>query len=707
MKCIILCRERINGIEEVAKKNSCAEITVGTRTVLAKLLDGLIAIGVNKAFVVCQSTDGGIDRTIGRYEYLDKISVEVAKLPRQIFYDCQGDWLVCDAWACANADIADLFKRTPDNTALETKDGHFIMARLSEGNVKQHDFTDEDSLFSQILERCGKYDKKNAKHTILSSVADILNYQAEILYKNVNSVTSLTDCNFNGATIIPPAFIGKNVVIGSGVVVGQGSVIGDNARICDNASVIGSFVGDNAVVGRCCSVNKAYICSNAVLMNRVRLSAYSVVSDGTCVKSNTIVGESSVISPVSERFKGCAFERFGKPLEFDDDGICSLYDGSSDVLNYCRLGKAIGSAIDIGKSIVVGAGNNIGCDMLTKALCSGACSCGVNVLDIGVSTLPQLGHAVGRTGSEIGVYIGVDANGDVRLIQSYGLPLITRLEETIVENYEKMRFRTAALCDHGKSVYADSEKSAYFGMLSSILPKSLKGNCVSVRTNDRTAAELCDKLFCPANDTGAQSLVFQLSSDLTTLNAYSEETGNVRWEQLCLLGCKIMFENNRPVVLPYSIPVSVERLAARLQGTVYRYCTVNVDTSDFAARNAVCQAQGNFAADALLLAVMICRYLNDRQIRLKAALDDIEPVCCTQRFLSGLSQEAFCLENAQAVGCEGVRVSDENTTAFVRPSKNRRSVMIYAESTSSEFASAFCDKLSERIRKLGNIGKDR
>lgn len=703
---MILCPQHIGGLEAITKDTPAAAINLCGKTLLARLLDKFIALGVTKAFVVSEQTDKSIDRLVKNYEHRDKITVEVAQTAQPLMYDIANEYLICDVVACTNADIAELSNDLAVNTALTDENGSLVMVKLGKDHIKQFALSDVTSLFTQVADCCKQFGKKTVKVKIPANIGDLLNCQAEILDKDAGGVTSLTDSNFNGVTVIPPAYIGKNVVIKSGAVVGQGTVIGDNARIGSNASVLGSFVGDGAIVGKNCSLNKAYVCQNAVLMNRVRLSAGAAVKGSVCVKSNTLVGENFTVSPDDEHFRHSAFDRGEKPLELDDDGICSLYDGTTDVSSYTRLGKALGTSVDIGKSVVVGVGLEINTDVLVKALSCGVCSCGVNVLDIGECTLPQLGYAVARTGSQLGVYVGVDANGDIRLVQQGGLPLVTRLEETIVTAYEQNRFRSAALSDYGEIASAESEKNAYFAMLDSILPASLKGLCVNVRTNDRYAAQLCEKLFCPANDLDGERIVFQLSSDLTTLNAYSDETGNVRWEQLCLLCCKIMFESGKPVSLPYSIPMSAERLAQRLQGTVYRYCTVNVDESDVNARETACQPLGSFLRDALLLAVMICRYLNDKQISLKTALDDIEPVCCTQRYLCGCAEKPFALENAQVVGCEGVRVSDEHTTAFVRPSKNRRSLMIYAESTSSEFASSFCDELSEKLRNHAVLDND-
>ena len=230
----------------------------------------------------------------------------------------------------------------------------------------------------------------------------------------------------------------------------------------------------------------------------------------------------------------------------------------------------------------------------------------------------------------------------------------------------------------------------------------MKGVNASVRTNDLSAAKICDSIITPANDLNGERVIFQLSNDLTAVNAYCESTGNIRWEQLCLLGGAIMFGENKAVSLPYSVPAAAERLAEHMQGSAFRYCTVSACEKDVKAREIACQPQASFVRDALLLTVMICRYLNNKQISFKEAIADIEQVCCVQRFINISSNGALTLENAQAVGDEGVILSDMNTSAFVRPSKNRKSLMIYAESTSTEFAGAFCDSIIAKLRKLSD-----
>ena len=697
---IILCRTNIRGFEAIAGKTVPAMLEMCGETFLERILNRFIAAGISKVYILSKNCEDSVRMEIARFRYKDRIELNYVCGKDRFDPDDQNDYIVCDAVACADIDINSyigLNAAKEESNVFCDQNGSFVMTILHKNNVKKFDFTNAESVLSHYYGNI--YRDTTAAKTVhcICGAADFLACQAKLLDKS-GGVTKHTDSNFNGVTFISPVYVGKNVSIGSGAVIGPHTVVSDNVRIGDGSVVNGSFVGRNAVIGKNCSVDGAYLCPDSSLMSRVRVPQAAVIKDGICVRPNTNIAENVILDT---RYAD-SFARCKKPLIFDDDGICSLFDGSADVSEYVRLGKAVGSSLDMGDRVVVGRSSDVKMDILMDAVCCGLRSAGVDAYCLGECLLPHLSFAVTNTDSKIGIFIGVDPNGDVRLVQTGGLPLVTRLEKEICYNFDRRSFRCTCLSDVGNTIDAAAEKYAYEHYLESVIPKSLKDICVNVRTNDPIAAHLADQLFHHSNDCKGKRIVFQLSSDITSANAYSEETGIVRWEQLCLLGCRILFDEKKPVSLPYSIPFAAEKLAKRFQGTLHRYNCIRIDESDTAARAAAALPEGTFVRDALMLCVIICRYMNDKQISLKQAIDDIEPVCCTQRYTIADAQAVLDLENAQAVGSEGYEVRDRNTIAYIRPGKNDDTLMIYAESAKIEFASAFCDDLIEKLRRYAD-----
>ena len=697
MKGIVLCRENIGGCENAAAGTPACLLRLCGRTLLERTLDRLIAAGISEAFIVREKPCSRTALAIKRYGSSDRILLRKAK---ELCSEKQSEFYVFDAVACADIDLASLLgEKAPEaGTALTDSKGNIVAARLAVNDIKSIGLTDEKDLFCAFEQALNCTEKKPSDLKTISTVSDIILYQAQILDKQ-GGLSSLTDSNFNGVTVIEPVCIGKNVTIQPGAVIGKGSVIDDDAWIGQGAQVIGSYVGTGAVIGRNSRMNGAYASDGSVLMNRSSLSGGAVLCSGVCLKPNSAVVGSKLVSPENKGFGEITFLRDKKQLTFDDDGICSLSCGTVDISALIRLGKAAASALSLGKTIAVGFSPEKNMSLLADALICGIRSAGNDVFALGECTLPQLGFAVGSTGSELGIFVGVDSNGDVRLVSESGLPVASRLEEDISLRFEQRLFRSVSASDLGRLFPAQSEKASYERCLASQLPKSFKGLNACVRTGDHIAAEMCDRLFHAANDVCGERVIFRLSADGTSMNAYCGSTGNVRWEQLCLLCCKIKFEQNAPVSLPYSLPLCAEQLASRFQGNISRYYTVNAGENDAKARETACLPNGSFVRDALLACVMICSYLLENRIGLGRALADIGELCFTQRCLNGCAEQVFAVENAQAVGAEGVKISDEHTSAFVRPSKDRRSLIIFAESTKTEFASAFCDELTEKLRR--------
>ena len=680
------------------------------KTLMERCVQRLIAAGIEKAFVVSDSRE--VSEAVQYYENSDKISLKclctVVTEPSS-----DGLWLVCDACSCYDLDIRSALKEIPKDklrgTAFRASaDNELVMCIIDDSNVKLIDFTSSNNV-SKALSRCLTSEViADVELPRIGSASDIIACQERMLYKIPGLVTKLTDSNFNGVTLIPPVYIGRNVAISPGAIIEKGSVIADDARVCEGARVSGSYVGEYAVVGKNCTLNKTFLARDSVLMNRVRAASGCVIGYKTGVKANTTLVENTFVCAENDRSANI-FSRGMKHLEFDDDGICSLSEASADVTAYVELGKAVGTALPLGSTVIVGCGSFKSSQTLCDAVCCGVVSTGANAIDIGECSLSQLAFAMGSSSAQIGIYTALDKNGDVRLIQQGGLPLLTSLERCICRCFDNKSFRSAATACMGDHLHSQESLIEYYNYLSQLLPASLYGINACVRTSDSVTAMLCDKLFKPANDIDGERIVFQLSSDLSSVCAFSPLTGNVHWERLCLLGCKILFEANKPVCVPYSLPSSVDELAAKYQGTLMRYCTVNVDDTDTKARETAALPYNFFVRDGLLLSVMICRYLNEQRITLKQALEDIKPLFTTQRYICSHKRsfvELQKLENSVAVGSEGFEVSDERSRAFIRPSKNKQAVMIFAESVNSEFAVEFCDNLIERIRNYELFGHE-
>jgi len=698
---IILCPKAEKSLEIIAGSGSAALIDLCGRTALERTLDNLIAAGLNKAYVLYEKHDKILQNTIKRYDNADKIIVELAGA--DMFNE--DTLLICDALSCSDSSVVELIKQAGQNTCVTDKSGEFVFAKIGGNRVKQLHLTDEQDVLLSVPERLKVLDQIKSSIEPPCDVKGFLACQAKMLCGKESVYTAQTNSNFIGATIIPPVFIGKNVTINSGAVVGCGSVISDGARIGKGSRIIGAYIGKCAVVGKNCSIENSFVSTGSHIMNRVWVADGAVIRAGSCIKSNSHISENSVVSAYDRSDSDVCFLKEQKPLDFDDDGICSLFDGTTDVSSYSRLGKAVGTVLSLNERVVCGHSAVENSEVLTQAFICGVRSAGIDVLDLSVCTIGQLGYAVQRTDSRIGVFIGVDANCDIRFVDRCGLPITAKLEEDIAHCFDSQIFRSAAVCEFGACISAESEKYAYCRRLSEIMPKRLRGINVSVRTNDIIAAAICDRVFSPANDLNGENIIFQLSNDLTAANAYCESTGNVRWEHLCLLGCKIMFAKNIPVSLPYSIPSAAEKMAQHLQGRVYRYCTVSAGEKDASSREIACEPDAGFVRDALLLTALICRYLNEERISLKKALADVDRVCCLQRYINISSECVSKLENTTAVGDEGVFVCDRNTRVFVRPSKNKNSLMAFAESTKTEFAAAFCDTIFEKLRKINDLHK--
>ena len=100
---------------------------------------------------------------------------------------------------------------------------------------------------------------------------------------------------------------------------------------------------------------------------------------------------------------------------------------------------------------------------------------------------------------------------------------------------------------------------------------------------------------------------------------------------------------------------------------------------------------------------MICEYLSRKGLSLYEAVEDMPEFYSAQRFAvtGGSADEVY-----RALGCrregsdEGIVVCHGSTRAMVRPLRHSKGIMIFTESVKAEIASALCDEIIEKLKKL-------
>lgn len=524
--------------------------------------------------------------------------------------------------------------------------------------------------------------------------------------QNDGGIYTDTLSNFSGVSIIPPVYIGRNVVIESGSVIEPGSVIDDGAYIEKRTRICGAYIGRGAYISSRCELMSCVICPGARLMRSACCGENSVVGERSCIGEGARILDGVKIWAGKDVAHGSVVGEnvrigMGKPAFIDDDcsyGFDSCITLPSDT---ARFGMAVGTAMDIGDVAVAGWSGGPSAEALCSSFIAGLLSSGITVFDLGECTAQQVMFAVNRLTAKLGCFAAADYSEKIKLMERGGIPLKRKTEHKIEEAFNRYDFRQLSYHSYGRRLDMRGVPVLYEMFLRDMLPAKFRGVNAEIRISDAKTARISEELFHSRNDIDGERIIFHLSPDGCSCSAYNDKTGYVFHERLVLLAMKIAYENKIPVSIPYSFPMGADSLAEEENGRLYRYYNCSDSDEDEEARKVAKRPDNFFVRDGLVLAVMILSYLSDKGITLSEAVNGIPRFYTTQRFVSVNCNPSRLIKEftlAKSGGSEGVVYQGDESRAVIRPLKSGSGIMIFAESFKSETACSLCDEIQQKIK---------
>ena len=596
---------------------------------------------------------------------------------------------------------------------------------ISKNIFEDYLFDEEQDFISDILPQIISHGgviayKENGYWQKILSPDDFLKCQIDMLNCKTgipidakiinNSIYSDTESNFNSVSVLPPVYIGKNVTIQSGAVIGPNAVIDDNALVNSKAQIANSYIGQNAIIKSMSWIESAMICNNAVISSSAYCGENSVIGEKAHIGENAKISEGIKIWPEKKVEKNSVVRTHVKTglkklLSIDDECECDFSSENNVPTSFTELGMSVGTALNKGDIVIVGHSDTQSSETLSDCMISGLLSTGIKVYDMGVCTNQQIMFATCQNSCKIGCYTSADYSVKIKLMDSCGLPITHNLELAIEKAFNNKAFRTLQCHDYGIRYNFSGSSELYTDYLNCLLPRKLSGINADIRCSSIQTAKISDKIIYPKNDINGEHIVFHVSADGSSCSAYTDKTNYVFHEALLLLAIKICCKKNIAVSVPYSFPVEAEIISEQEGGKLYRYYNCSDDDSDNIARDTAKNPDNLFVRDGLMLACVICDYLSEKKITLYEAIKELPSFATVQRYVSISDSPTKILKKfaVNKVGYnEGIVYEKENSRAIIRPLKNRKGLMIFAESSKSEQASAICDEIQEKLKKYEN-----
>ncbi len=281
----------------------------------------------------------------------------------------------------------------------------------------------------------------------------IYTWNAKGYWCDIGGIRSYVDCNTallarqtpslvtqslltEKAEILPPCWIGKNVVLGH-CRIGPGCVLGDNVTVSDGAIIEGSVLFDGVTVGRDAVLHGAVASYNVRIQDRCRIGEYAAVGSECVLGVGTIVSAGSRIFPgiripEDSEIQGPVMAGYA-PLRIEEHAFSRKSGEDFDLSSFCRIGACFAQLK--GKEIAVGRGGE-NTASLGMAFSGGVLSSGADIYDLGNCELSLFRFVIRHYGFSGGAYLTrSEREVSVRLCDSDGLPLSGSQEKKLLNSY--------------------------------------------------------------------------------------------------------------------------------------------------------------------------------------------------------------------------------------------------------------------------------
>ena len=278
------------------------------------------------------------------------------------------------------------------------------------------------------------------------------------------------------ATLEGPVVLGKHCRVERGATIGPYVVLGENTIVGQHSSIRHSILWPNVHVGASAEIKGAVICQQATVKSKARVFQGAVIGQGS------VLGMSSTVRPRVKIWPNKRVDRLATVSAdvvwtgscarslFGNGGITGLANLELSPEFSARIGASLGALHNPSQTVLVAADGWGAARMVKRALTAGLLSSGVDVVDIGSTTLPVTGFTSVLTNCVGAVYVRqgqkIPDEVEIRILDGQGFPL-GRSQERALDNYfDRGDFRRVPGSVVGKTQFVAGANQAYLKALS-------------------------------------------------------------------------------------------------------------------------------------------------------------------------------------------------------------------------------------------------
>ena len=548
----------------------------------------------------------------------------------------------------------------------------------------------------------------------VGDVAAYLRVHADAL-RGMISIDGLQPCTSGaildpGCTIEAPVFIAPGAHICAGSRIGPYSVIGENCFVAPGADIKRSLLFSSARIEPNAQLRGSIVGTNAIIGEGAQLYEESAVG------SNSRVGERAVLLPGVKLWPEKAIPCGEKPeanIVWGSRREMRFIGGALEVENPAQATRAAEACVAHMKprELVLGRSASCVADALQHAVIAGAMAQGIQIIDAGVCTLPQLRYVLRLLHADAAMLVEADS---IIPLNAQGATFTERSQRDILKLMERQDFAgpfatiTHPLAHTGdiSALYAADTASAF---LAAHAPKLLL--CADGLVLE-TAEQVCRRVGLQVETEYALDNMHPVGDEIGIYLPDSGETALLADEQGMMtegqrqLACAwtALEMGEKKLFLPAHATQSIEELARRYDAEIlYLYKESSLWMDSLAKESTL---QFRLQLDGLYFALAFLSLLSDRRLSLNHWRRMMPEVCRSThgipvpsgesgRVLHQIAREA---KNARMGG--GVRLMRENGWAWLGLDEKGAQLNIIAEAMDMETSREICDFYENEILRL-------
>lgn len=527
--------------------------------------------------------------------------------------------------------------------------------------------------------------------------------QCELDVNDYHGILCKKKPNFPGVTIHPPVYIGENVTIGRQSVIGKGSVICNQVTIGEDATIQESILLSDTQIGDRAILEGAICCQNSKIERDCILHEGSVIGSSGVVKAGAVIEDgvkvwSNKTIPEGLRLREDLQVGVAKEITIDEDGVI----GQANVMITPNLCMKLGSGLaSLKENAVVGIAHNDhpSSVMFYHAIISGVLAAGGTVWLFGNCIETQFHFCMQKTMVDYGVYIDGGTVSSIKLLEKGAMPTSRPVERALESAMNRGEYKRAMATQMGSVVDMQSVRELYAVELIRMAGTSLDGIGVNVKSSNMRIRQLMEDTLVRLGCTLGEGISISIPANGTTVSFSYESKQYLFHERVLALICLSEFMRGESVAVPNTAPMVIDKLAEMHGQTVYRYNDCPCNDEDQHARQIAIGKP--FLRDGLMMAVKLLAFMKTKNLSYDELVKLIPEFSVSSRLVSVSISPSVILKK---LGCEkkiqseGVLVSKDGKSAFIRPVKSGKGLMIFSEAYQSETAVEICDVFENMIK---------